>query len=469
MRLSLTLFACILPLVGCHEDTLDTELGQVIQQQHLTGDPSPGHNLPSISTPKAQLGMKLFFSKALGGDLKVACASCHHPLLGGGDNLSLSIGVHADKPDLLGANRTLESNRPLGVPRNAPSTFNVGLWNQALFHDGRIGQMPEGITTPDVPYPQPDLHAGNNLVYAQARFPVTSTPEMRGEAFDPSGTPQSCRQLLAERLGSYGSAVGVLQAAEAQYWLDAFRRVYRQPDGLAHQLITEQHIADLLAEYQRSQVFVDNPWRAYVQGETSAISEAAKQGALLFFRHRGAGGFGCAECHSGDFFTDEKFYNVLLPPLGPGKGNVSPDVQQDRGRWLVTHQDADKFRFRTPSLLNVAVTGPWGHNGAYTHLDRMVKHMLNPSNAALTYDPAKELHQPDIQSGQLQQNLRDMLKGDTDLAGQPYNTEQVGQLQAFLQTLTDPCVTDPRCLAKWIPSADPAQQDPMQLQLNAQF
>ncbi|WP_308873091.1 hypothetical protein [Thiothrix subterranea] len=140
-----------------------------------------------------------------------------------------------------------------------------------------------------------------------------------------------------------------------------------------------------------------------------------------------------------------------MPPIGPGKGNKDAALQQDYGRWLVTQHPDDKFRFRTPSLLNVAVTGPWGHNGAYTSLEAVVRHMLNPFQAALNYDRG-QLTQPNIPTAQLAVNLREMLGGNTDLAGQAYQEEDVQHLLAFLHTLTDPCVTRPDCLQRWIPS-----------------
>jgi len=89
--------ACLLLLGGCGGDsndkarfqpTLDERVAAVAQQQGISGDPSVGRSLPDIASPKAQLGMQLFFSKGLGGDLDSACVSCHHPMLGGGDDLS---------------------------------------------------------------------------------------------------------------------------------------------------------------------------------------------------------------------------------------------------------------------------------------------------------------------------------------------------------------------------------------------
>jgi cytochrome c peroxidase len=174
--------------------TLDADIRAIIVTQNLTGDPSTGRTLPSIEEPKAQLGMKLFFTKSLGGDLDSACVTCHHPMLGGGDDLVLPIGVDAEEDDLLGPGRFHSINGEHfdggpTVPRNSPTTFNIALWDNFLFHDGRVeslGKTPKlggndglGIRTPDVSFGEIDSNAGVSLVVAQARFPVTSKEEMK--------------------------------------------------------------------------------------------------------------------------------------------------------------------------------------------------------------------------------------------------------------------------------------------------
>ena len=83
----------------------DDKVAASIAGLGITGDATMGQALTSITNAKAQLGMKLFFTKGLGGDKDAACVTCHHPKLGGGDNLSLPIGVTAEIPDLLGPGR----------------------------------------------------------------------------------------------------------------------------------------------------------------------------------------------------------------------------------------------------------------------------------------------------------------------------------------------------------------------------
>ncbi len=452
---------------------IDEQLRALILAEGLTGDPSLGRDLPDIEDPVAQLGLKLFYSKALGGDLDSACVTCHHPLLGGGDDLSLSIGVGADDPDLLGPGRS----HPDGpsVPRNAPTTFNIGLWDQVIFLDGRVesldktpglnGAGDRGIRTPDSLYGAADPAAGQNLVAAQSRFPITSPQEMRGFEFEAHNPNAFVRDRLCQRLADFGEGAGDMPGKTG--WLAEFQAAFAS-DLDAPALISDANIALALGEYQRSQVFVDTPWRAYVQGDEDALDPAARRGALLFFQPVSQGGAGCAECHSGDFFSDEQFYNLALPQIGPGKGD-GPFNDDDYGRFRETGDPADLYAFRTPSLLNVEVTGPYGHDGAYTTLEGIIRHNLNPALAVASYDTGQL--DPAVQIEHLAENAARALAvlaeqraaGSSPLKDIDLSDQQIDDLVSFLLALTDPCVKDPACLAPWIPAPDDPDPDGLRL------
>ncbi|WP_274620644.1 cytochrome-c peroxidase [Colwellia maritima] len=131
----------IMLLTACNSDdsesspdqqanTLDTELNSLIKANKLTGNHFTDRDVPDVNSDIVQLGKHLFYSKSLGGDRDSACVSCHHPMLGGGDNLCLPIGVGSELPDLLGAGRFHDANSHAfdggpNVPRNAPTTFNI--------------------------------------------------------------------------------------------------------------------------------------------------------------------------------------------------------------------------------------------------------------------------------------------------------------------------------------------------------
>ena len=457
---------------------LDLDVLRAVSADELDGDPRSGDE-PSIRHPLAQLGKKLFFSKSLSPNFDVACASCHHPSLAGGDKLSLPIGVEARKPDLLGPGRERRGGKPT-VPRNSPSTFNAWLYHEALFWDGRVSQLSSGISTPDSDAPwEPDPLAGDDLIAAQSRFPVVAQEEMRGHDFLIGADNEAVRTRLAERIGDYGAGAGDI---EDNNWLAEFRSAFDSKQS-AEKLVTYDNIALALATYQRSQVFVDTPWKAFLEGDYDAISDKAKRGALVFFEKKPlvdqSAEVACSECHNGDRFTTEDFHASGFPQIGPGRGDKGA-AGDDLGRGNLYTSTTQDYRFRVPSLLNVANTGPWGHAGSYGSLRAAVAHYDLLDERVEDYFAAggwcnleqfKDMNNCEGLYPQAQSHtakaIAKALKDNDAGSGIPridFSEGEIDQLVAFLKTLTDPCIEDRACLSLWIPTPGEA---PDQHQLNA--
>lgn len=462
-------------------EELDQQLADIIALRNLTSDPAAGRILPSITDPVPQLGMKLFFSTSLSGEFEVACASCHHPSLGGADALSLPVGVDARRPELLGPGRQHISGIP-NVPRHSPTIFNIGLWDSGLFHDSRVeslGKEPlangsvSGVRTPDTPFLEADANAGANLVAAQARFPVTSPEEMKSEQFEPDADGDTVRSHLAARIGNYG--IGENSLAQNN-WLFEFQLAYGTSEP-AESLVTYDRIAQALAEYQRSMVFVDTAWHRYVQGDLQALTTQQKQGAFLFFTPVADGGAGCGACHRGPLLSDEQHHTVAFPAFGPGKGDGDQD---DFGRERETGNPDDRYRVRTPSLLNIALTAPYGHGGVYRNLEEVVQHYVNPSRSvddffarggACRLPQFNNLRDCENLYPQAEENSRLRLAklqaeqdaGTSRLTSPDLDRAQVRQLVAFLRALTDRCAADQSCLKDWIPNSADGGPDGNQL------
>ncbi|MEZ8083039.1 methylamine utilization protein MauG [Enterovibrio norvegicus] len=446
---------------------LDAALRQRISQLSLTGDPLSPRSLPSINTTKAQLGKLLFFSKIQSGNFDTACVSCHHPMLGGADALSIAIGVDTLNPNLLGPGREHRSTAPFydggpTMPRNVPTSFNLGFWDKHIFHDGRVEALLPlpfqhgaigGISTPDSGKDLPDPDAGNNLSTAQAAFPQITLEEMRGFTFAEGLSNQETRERVAARMR------GELEPLALNQWPALFRETFNLPDVPLNEVITPAAIREVLAEYMRSQVFVDNPWFDYVQGNTLALTPQEKRGAFKFLSRENVGGFNCQNCHSGNLMTDEGFHNLAMPQLGRGKGD-SYTRTNDFGRYRETYRFNDLFAFRTPSLLNVEVTGPYGHAGAYGTLEDTIRHHMNPTVAIARYQ--YDGTQPSVQQSDMQNNSQEAINilfvqqivGVSKLNNHAYNEEDIQDLAAFLRTLTDPCVKDRQCMAPWLVDND---------------
>lgn len=402
---------------------IDQALHALIKQKQLDHSPLGDKETPSIHSPKAQLGKQLFFSRNFSGDHLLACADCHNPLLAGTDRRILSTGMvnNRRKPDYY-----FHKADHITPPRNAPSTFNIALWEQYLYHDGRSehsdqsGQLPL-VRQSELLQRIPD-EKHQNLSFLKKRITTHLT---EGE-----------KNFLLNN---------------SEQWLEAFKVGFNAPDGSTKTLLTPKNTASALAEYMRSQVFIHSPWQAYAQGQYDAISETAKQGALLFFRPKNEGGFACASCHSGSRFTDEKFHNTQLPNINLQNYQQSFLNELDYGRGFVTQSKEDYFKFRTPSLLNVAETGPWGHNGAYRTLSSVVRHMLNPTQALRDYDAFTLSGEDLLMSNPKELQAQIKKVNNQSLETQRYQSKEIQALIAFLHTLTDPCVKKPTCLAPWLP------------------
>ena len=432
-----------------------------------------------------RLGQALFFSRTLSADYDTACASCHHPLLAGADALSLAVGVASQQPWHLGGGRQVdilkdqdprrdcdESSGRCGpnVPRNSPTIFNSSLYSQAVLWDGRVESLGfdiDGkllIRTPESS-PVIDPQAGSSLLSGQARLPVVSANEMRGFAGIDLVNPDDFRAFVVRRLtGEEDGTEDYVTNSEAANWLSLFQAAWPAEVASVSDMRFEQ-VQEALAAYQASLVFTDTAWSRWLAGEGD-ISAEALEGARLFLTPLGEGGFGCAGCHTGPRMTDEQFHNVGFPQIGRGRRSDSSDP----GREDVTRNGADRFAFRTPSLLNVALTAPYGHAGTFQTLEDLLRYHAQPTLAGFesAWANLAQFQGRSLLStypGALDKTTA-ILASDTlasdRLPMTPLSDEDIVALTAFLQLQTDACAGSAACVSQWVPSSNkmPAGDDP---------
>lgn len=454
-------FISAILLVACSDGSLDSELADLISFHQIEFNPisDPRQELAKINSKEAQLGKLLFFSKTLSGNGDVACASCHHPFLGGDDDLSLSIGVDPVLPSILGGKRVNKNGLVL-VPRNAPTTFNSSLWKKHLFHDGRVERvngfdiLPAEISTPDEKFGDVDPRA-TSLLQAQAGFPVTSEHEMRS-SYQSVSSNEKIRISLVKKLVdsvNFDDSSGKKKWS----WESIFREVYSDNEEDLSILMNFDRIQDLLGKYQRTQIFIESPWKNYLDGNKGSLSSSEKRGAILFYSNADDGGAGCVNCHSGSFFTDEKFHVVAFPQIGEGKDGNGDDT----GRYLRTGIPDDRYAFRTASLLNVSHTGPYGHAGSFETLEEVVNHHLRPVESIKNYDyELSSLNQQGINNSRarefsfkaLEKMQKDRSKFQISYAA--ITDSEVNDIVDFLNALTDPCLENIECLKPWVPEVE---------------
>jgi len=172
--------------------------------------------------------------------------------------------------------------------------------------------------------------------------------------------------------------------------------------------ITTERIGLALEQYLLTLVSADSRFDGSLRREV-ALTEQEQAGFALFVTEydpaRGKRGADCFHCHGGALFSDQGF-----------KNNGLDLVSRDRGRALATDKAADAGKFKTPSLRNVAVTGPYMHDGRFTTLEEVVAHYDHGVKRAAVLDPNLAKH-PDTGLG--------------------LTAAEQAALVAFLKTLTD--------------------------------
>jgi cytochrome c peroxidase len=152
--------------------------------------------------------------------------------------------------------------------------------------------------------------------------------------------------------------------------------------------VNSVNLARAIASFERSLLSGDSPVDRFRRGEIPALSKDARQG-LWLFESRG----GCWRCHADSNLTDGRFHNT-----GIGWGTDPPDP----GRYSITRQERDRGAFKTPTLRNVAGTGPYMHDGSVATLEDVVRHYNRGGNPNPNLDPAlKPLNLSDADVQQL--------------------------------------------------------------------
>ena len=399
----------------------------------------------AVDMQAAKLGQLLFYDPILSGNKEVACATCHHPAFGTGDGISLSIG---DGGSGLGPDRAIDPDNPpeQRIPRNAQALWNLGAHEfTVLFHDGRIEEdatRPGGLRTPL----DADMVAGfETLLSAQSMFPVLSPDEMAGHYAENEIAAAVRKGELTSEGGAWDLIAG--RVADIPAYAEDFIATY--PHITAPDDITFADVSNAIASFIEHEWRSDtSPFDAYLRNGTP-LPDDAMAGLALFYDDAG-----CADCHSGTFQTDHQFHAMGDVQIGPGKARRFETHARDVGRFGVTGQTADLYAFRTPSLRNIEITGPYGHAGAYSDLATYLAAHSNPDafasydivNATLPETPFEDMR-----------IMRDDSESSAILAARvavpALSADDIAQLTAFLKTLTDTAAQTGRLgIPKEVPS-----------------
>ncbi len=329
--------------------------------------PLTADDFAPVDAARAELGQLLFYDPILSGNRNIACATCHHPDFGTGDGVSLGIGeggrgLGPARVDGEGADAIRKR-----IPRNATPLWNLGATDlRTLFHDGRLSVSDNYGNGFDSPAEEWLPTGFDSLLAAQAVFPLVAQFEM-------AGNPKE--NEIAGAVHDRIDAAWPILAKRVRGIDEYGARFVAAFDDVDHP--SEVDIADIanaLAAFMAHEwESRDSPFDRHLAGDADALDAEARAGMDLFY-----GKADCARCHSGPLLSDQGFHALGLPAFGPGRTRRFDPMARDVGRMAESDALEDAYRFRTPMLRNVALTAPYGHNGAYPTLEGIVRHHLDP-------------------------------------------------------------------------------------------
>ena len=269
------------------------------------------------------LGDKLFNDKRLSADDSVSCATCHDPKHAFTDGKTTSVGI-----------------KNQAGQRNSPTVLNA-LFNATQFWDGRAATLED-----------------------QAILPILNPIEM--------GMPNA-------------DAV-VAKVKGLPDYPETFQKVFGRE-------LNAQDLAGAIAAFERTKYSGNARFDRYLRGDAQALNASEQRGWAVF---NGKGR--CNSCHAGNavspLFSDQKFHNIgiaahkqdftqlAVQALNTVRTGDAKQIDElalqtkfsELGRFMVTKNENDVGGFKTPTLRNVGVTGPYMHDGSMVTLWDVIDH-----------------------------------------------------------------------------------------------
>lgn len=227
-----------------------------------------------------------------------------------------------------------------------------------------VGGQKGGRNAPTV------LNAGYHL----AQFWDGRAADLQAQAKGPILNP------IEMAIPSEKSAIEIIKS------IDEYKNLFAAAFPGEDDPITYDNLAEAIAAFERT-LISKNRLDSFIAGNHKALSSEEQAGLRTFLD------VGCTECHNGPLLGANSYRKI---------GVRNPYPTKDLGRYEVTKQEKDKYVFKVPSLRNIALSGPYFHDGQIGNLETAVKKM--------------GFHQLDVQ----------------------LSDEEVKKLVTFLNALSDP-------------------------------
>lgn len=322
-----------------------------------------------ITAEKVALGQLLFHEVALARHpMKLAnfgaysCASCHHAKAGFQSCLPQGIGDGGVGFGKNGEGRRLNPQYQASEvdvqPLRTPSILNIAYQTNILWN-GQFGATGVNLGT------EAAWTAGTPKEKNKLGYEGVETQAIAG---------QDVHRLDMRATAFQGNST----------YKDLFKKAFN--DNWTNDSQTAINAGMAIAAYERTIVASRAPFQRWLRGETGALTDAQKQGAILFF-----GKASCVQCHTGPALNSMRFYGLGLNNLQNGAYGSSTIVQSDqtkvehKGRGGFTGRAEDLYKFKVPQLYNLKDSPFYGHGASFTKLEDVIayKNKAIPQNSSV--------------------------------------------------------------------------------------
>jgi cytochrome c peroxidase len=243
------------------------------------------------------------------------------PVLSGNNKSSCASCHNPEKAFTDGLSKGLDFDQTGFLPRNTPTLLNV-IYQKAFFYDGRAYQLEQQVF--DVVHNKTEMQSSFEEVVKKI-----------------------------EKSSSY-----------KQLFVAAFK-------GTSDTAITSYAIQKAIMEYEKTLVSMNSRFDQYLHGDKKKLTPHEINGYNLF-----AGKALCGSCHFLPLFngTVPPFFNDSeYEVIGTPADSSNKQLDDDKGRYMVTKLTEQLHAFKTPTLRNITLTAPYMHNGIYTKLEEVVE------------------------------------------------------------------------------------------------
>jgi cytochrome c peroxidase len=299
----------------------------------------------------ADIGKQFFESRDLSYNSEIACSDCHLKEFSSADGLPNAIGVGGH-----GVGRARLSSDGLVVPRNALALWGRGSASfSTFFWDGKVS-----IENGELSSQFLNKFPTDDPLMAATLLPIVEIREMILDDYEIDHEYKKEDVDVALKL--YNKILkNVSETKMMKQLADHF--------GVSPDKIDIFHVGSSLAEHVKKEFALkETKLSQYMRGQKD-LTDAELHGALLFY-----GKARCSMCHNGPLLSDLKFHTILFPQTGFGKNGFGIDY----GRFNVTDKPSDLFKFRTPPLIEVVNTAPYGHSGSSYSIEEAINVHFDP-------------------------------------------------------------------------------------------